>query len=254
MASGDRDADAENGARLAPDALDRLRRQGGEELLRALLASFLARTPERLAEAFEALEDGRLEDAGRAFHSLKSSAGLVGALYIQREARAAEEAADEERSDDVLRATKRVEAAFERLLPELRDATGDAAPALPRVALVEDNEDNRILVRVLLGERYVIQEYTDGVSALAGIRAAPPDVVLLDVSLPGMDGLEVLRELRATDALAGLPIIAITAHAMRGDRENLIAAGFDDYVSKPILEERALQEPLERALARREQP
>jgi CheY-like chemotaxis protein len=68
----------------------------------------------------------------------------------------------------------------------------------------------------------------------------PPDLVLLDISLPGMDGPEVLKRLRADPALTRLPVIALTAHAMAGDRERFLALGFNGYVTKPILDEELL--------------
>lgn len=116
----------------------------------------------------------------------------------------------------------------------------------PRIALVEDNEDSRVLMRAILGERYDLAEYPDGPSALAALRDAPPDLILLDVSLPGMDGVEVLAHLR--DAGLRLPVVALTAHAMVGDREALLARGFDDYISKPIVDESLLFTAIESLL------
>jgi len=109
-----------------------------------------------------------------------------------------------------------------------------------RVAVVEDNEDNRLLVRAILGETCEVVEYPDGPAALEGLRSAPADVVLLDISLPGMDGVEVLREIRRDPALRGLRVVALTAHAMNGDRGRYLEQGFDDYVSKPIVDEEVL--------------
>ncbi len=121
---------------------------------------------------------------------------------------------------------------------------------MKRIAVVEDNSDNRLLVHAILEDLYEIHEYETGVEALEGIRRQAPDVVLLDISLPGMDGNEVLRRLRADAGLRGLPVIALTAHAMSGDREKYLAAGFDDYISKPIVDEEQLLGSLERCLAR----
>jgi CheY-like chemotaxis protein len=121
-----------------------------------------------------------------------------------------------------------------------------------RIAVVEDNPDNRLLLRAILGEQYDITEYETGTAALAGIRAVPPDLVLLDVSLPGMDGTDVVCELRADAALRALPVIALTAHAMTGDREKFLAQGFDDYVAKPILDEAVLLAAITRCLPRSE--
>ncbi|HEX8724888.1 MAG TPA: response regulator [Gemmatimonadaceae bacterium] len=119
---------------------------------------------------------------------------------------------------------------------------------MPRVAVVEDNPDNRLLLQAILGERFAVLEYASGEEALAGFAAERPHVVLLDISLPGMDGLEILARIRADAALAGLPVIALTAHAMAGDRERYLAAGFDDYLTKPIVDETRLIEAISRQL------
>lgn len=111
---------------------------------------------------------------------------------------------------------------------------------MKRIAVIEDNEDNRLVVRALLEDHYEIGEYDGGFQALAAFPDAPPDLILLDISLPDMDGPEVLQRVRATPALAAVPVIALTAHAMAGDREKYLAAGFDDYVSKPIVDEALL--------------
>jgi two-component system cell cycle response regulator DivK len=116
------------------------------------------------------------------------------------------------------------------------------------ICVVEDNPDNRMLLRAILSDRYELTEYEDGVSALAGLLLARPDAVLLDISLPGMDGTEVLRRVRAEPHLNGLPIIALTAHAMAGDRARFLSAGFDEYVSKPITDEQLLFAAIDRCI------
>lgn len=119
-----------------------------------------------------------------------------------------------------------------------------------KVAVVEDNPDNRLLMQAILEDHYDVVEYEGGRDALAGFREAPPDVVLLDISLPGMDGTEVLRVMRDDPDLAGIPVIAVTAHAMAGDRERYLATGFDDYLTKPIVDEQVLLEAIARRLSR----
>ncbi len=121
---------------------------------------------------------------------------------------------------------------------------------MKHIAVVEDNPDNRLLVRVILESLYQVTEYESGSAALAGFHRQKPDLVLLDVSLPGMDGTEVLRRIRAEAPLRDLPIIALTAHAMTGDREKFLAAGFDDYLTKPIVDETLLLDAIQRLLAR----
>jgi len=118
------------------------------------------------------------------------------------------------------------------------------------IAVVEDNADNRLLLQAILGESYALVEYENGADALRGLATAAPDLVLLDISLPGMDGNEILARIRADTALRPLPVIALTAHAMAGDREKYLRAGFDDYITKPIVDETILLAAIERLLAR----
>jgi CheY-like chemotaxis protein len=118
------------------------------------------------------------------------------------------------------------------------------------VAVVEDNADNRLLLQALLGDLHEIVEYENGLDALDGIRSRRPEMVLLDISLPGMDGLAVLAHIRADAQLRDLPVIALTAHAMAGDRERYRAAGFDEYVAKPIVDESVLIQAIDHCLIR----
>ncbi|MCG6956261.1 MAG: response regulator [Gemmatimonadetes bacterium] len=117
-----------------------------------------------------------------------------------------------------------------------------------KIAVVEDNPDNRLLVSAILEDEYEITEYETGQDAMARLEEDHPDLVLLDISLPEMDGLEVLAWIRRQPALAGLPVIALTAHAMAGDREKYLGAGFNEYVTKPILDESVLLEAISRCL------
>ena len=117
------------------------------------------------------------------------------------------------------------------------------------IAVVEDNADNRMLLQAILDGLYDVVEYENGADALAGMTARLPDLVLLDISLPGMDGNEILARIRADAAMRDLPVIALTAHAMSGDRERYLAAGFNDYITKPIVDEAILLSAIERWLA-----
>ena len=119
---------------------------------------------------------------------------------------------------------------------------------MSRIVVVEDNSDNRLLLQAILSDKYEITDYETGIEALDGIAAHPPDLILLDISLPGMDGTEVLKRMRAAPDLASLPVIALTAHAMTGDRERFLGAGFDDYVTKPLVDESVLLDAISRLL------
>jgi two-component system cell cycle response regulator len=104
-----------------------------------------------------------------------------------------------------------------------------------RILVIEDNPANMELVRyVLEAFGYTVIEASDGEKGLELARTAPPDLVICDLQLPGIDGIEVAKRFRALPALAGVPLIAVTAYAMVGDRERVLAAGFDGYISKPL--------------------
>jgi CheY-like chemotaxis protein len=121
---------------------------------------------------------------------------------------------------------------------------------MKKIAVVEDNPDNRLLVQAMLEDRYELSEYETGTEAVARLGDDLPDLILLDISLPEMDGTEVLAWIRTQDALKDTPVIALTAHAMAGDREKYLRAGFNDYVTKPIVDEAVLTEAIERWLGR----
>jgi two-component system cell cycle response regulator DivK len=104
-----------------------------------------------------------------------------------------------------------------------------------RVLVVEDNEKNMKLVRdILLAIGYSPLEASSGEQALALATEHAPALVLMDIQLPDLDGAEALQRLRADERTAGIPVLALTAQAMQGDRERFLAAGFDGYLSKPI--------------------
>jgi CheY-like chemotaxis protein len=119
---------------------------------------------------------------------------------------------------------------------------------MKKIAVVEDNADNRLVLAAYLEGQYEIAAYEAGAEALEGMARDRPDLVLLDISLPRMDGTEVLRHIRASADLRDLPVIALTAHAMAGDRERYLGLGFDAYVAKPIVDEAELIGTIERCL------
>lgn len=106
------------------------------------------------------------------------------------------------------------------------------------ILVVEDNDMNMQLVEFLLEEGgYRIVKATSGEEALALTRTSSgraPDLILMDIHLPGMDGLSVVRAIKADERTARIPILALTAHAMRGDKDRFLEAGCDGYISKPI--------------------
>ena len=112
---------------------------------------------------------------------------------------------------------------------------------MTKILLVEDNDLNRdMLSRRLTKRGYEVVTATDGEEGLVLAQAEQPDLVLMDMSLPGIDGWETTRRLRAGAGTSTIPVIALTAHAMAGDRERALEAGCDDYDTKPVEMDRLL--------------
>jgi two-component system cell cycle response regulator DivK len=102
------------------------------------------------------------------------------------------------------------------------------------ILVVDDNEANLRLINAVLRTRgYDLVEARSGEAALEALATQRPSLVLMDVQMPGLSGIDVARTIRAMPALADLPLVAITAMAMKGDREEIMAAGFNDYLAKP---------------------
>ena len=121
---------------------------------------------------------------------------------------------------------------------------------MAKILLVEDNEMNRdMLSRRLLRKGYEVVMAVDGEQAVAMAQSEKPDLILMDMSLPIIDGWEATRRVKTAEASSRIPIIALTAHAMSGDRERALGAGCDDYDTKPIEMPRLL-EKIDALLAR----
>lgn len=106
---------------------------------------------------------------------------------------------------------------------------------MKKILLVEDNQVNRELVREMLeGGEFEVFEAENGLEALHMLPKTAPDLVLLDIQMPVLDGMSAIRQLRQKPQYADLPVVALTAYAMVGDKERVLAAGFTGYLSKPI--------------------
>ncbi|MGH7040191.1 MAG: response regulator [Stellaceae bacterium] len=106
---------------------------------------------------------------------------------------------------------------------------------MAKILLVEDNEMNRdMLSRRLIRRGYAVAIAIDGEAGVAAAVHEEPDLILMDMSLPGIDGWEATRQLKAQEATCAIPIIGLSAHAMAGDRDKAMAAGCDDYDTKPV--------------------
>jgi two-component system, cell cycle response regulator DivK len=108
---------------------------------------------------------------------------------------------------------------------------------MKRILIVEDVEYNRDLLVQLLGDHYEILTAADGAAGIEVAAHHRPDLILMDLSLPGVDGWEATRRLKTSPGTAAIPVVALTAHAMQGDEERARACGCDDYLTKPIDED-----------------
>ncbi len=119
------------------------------------------------------------------------------------------------------------------------------------ILYVEDNPDNRLLVkRVLLAEDYSLLEAIDANDALSVLKTAHPDLILMDINMPDMDGYTLTAKIRSMPGFERVPILALTANVMRGDKEKTLEAGCDGYIQKPIDIDQLTRE-IEKFLARR---
>jgi len=119
---------------------------------------------------------------------------------------------------------------------------------LEKILVIEDNEDNLAVVESYLEDDYHIISSDNGEDGIELAKKEKPGVILLDISLPNMDGVEVLKYLKKDEKCKDIPVIALTAHAMAGDQQRFLQAGFDEYVSKPIVDDEELIQKIETLL------
>jgi CheY-like chemotaxis protein len=122
---------------------------------------------------------------------------------------------------------------------------------MKKALIAEDNAVNRELLRELLEIRgYAVMEACNGEEALDQIAKIQPDILLLDLSMPVLDGFGTIERIRKDPSFRSLPVLAVTAYAMQGDKEKILTSGFDGYLSKPI-NPTALQQELERVMSKK---
>lgn len=118
-------------------------------------------------------------------------------------------------------------------LPEMKPAVKNKA-GTPVILVVEDNPDNMLTIKALLADKCTVLEADDGLKAINMAIDRHPDLILMDIALPGMNGIDAMQQIRKDKATENIPIIAVTASVMKGDRESLLKLGFNGYISKPI--------------------
>ena len=139
-----------------------------------------------------------------------------------------------------------METSFEKksIKPIMKKANFDKKS---KILVVEDNDDNMTTVKAILDKQYVLIEAKDGKEGIEQAVKTKPDIILMDISLPNVDGFTALTEIRKHHQLEGIPIIALTARALQKDKDEILDFGFDSYISKPI-DQDALRDAIKRLL------
>jgi CheY-like chemotaxis protein len=214
--------------------VERLRSVGGDALVRRLLRLFLVTSGEALGRIDTALQSGALPVVATAAHHLFSSAAQLKLNQISEIAERLEIGARAGHVDGLHEEVEHLAAALGSAAVVLR-AELEKLPKPARVAVVDDSEDVRVLLRLVLERQYDVAEYATGSSALLGLRRFPVDLLILDLTLPDMSGIDLLNFIRADSRLSHIPAVALTA-LTPDDEHAYVAAGFDLHVRKPILD------------------
>ena len=227
---------------LDPRVIESMRDIGGDALLRRMLRVFLVTSTEAMQRIDAALSQGLGDRIQVAAHHLYASAAQLRLSDLADIAENLEKAA---RANDIPAAQGFAEA-LRRALTIARSALGlvlDALPKAPRVAVIEDSEDMRILLHLLLESHFDVTAYSNATSAIADLQRFPPDLMLIDVCLPDVNGIDVLQAVRSDPLLSAIPAVALTA-LTPPEGESYVDRGFDLHIPKPILDSDAMIQSL----------
>lgn len=218
--------------------VDKLRSVGGDALVRRMVRLFLVTSEQAMHRMQAALANAALDVVQAAAHHLYSSAAQLQLTDVADLARQLEEAA---RAGDAAAASTTLIAlgpTLARRSGALRDLLA-VLPQAARIAVIDDSEDVRVLLRLVLERHFDVAEYDSATSALLGMRRLPPDVVIIDVTLPDMSGVDLLEFMRADAVLSAVPAVALTALS-RSDQSYFEEIGFALHIRKPVLDTDAL--------------
>jgi CheY-like chemotaxis protein len=223
---------------LDPRVIESMREIGGDALLRRMLRVFLVTSGEAMQRIDAALAQQQLDRVQLAAHHLFASAAQLRLTALADIAQRMEKGAG---SADAV-ATRAVAEELRSALIVSRSELGvllETLPKAPRVAVIEDSEDMRILLHLLLESHFDVTAYSDATSAIADLQRFPPDLMLIDIFLPDVNGVDVLRAVRADPALKSIPAVALTA-LTPPEGKSYIDSGFDLHIPKPILDSDAM--------------
>lgn len=218
--------------------VDKLRSVGGDALVRRMVRLFLVTSDQAMHRMQAALANAALDVVQAAAHHLYSSAAQLRLTDVADLARQLEEAA---RAGDAGAASATL-VVLGPALAHRSSALRDLLAVLPqaaRIAVIDDSEDVRVLLRLVLERHFDVVEYDSATSALLGMRRLPPDLAIIDVTLPDMSGVDLLEFMRADPLLRAVPALALTALSSH-EQSSFEQAGFALHIRKPVLDTDAL--------------
>jgi len=223
---------------LDPRVIESMREIGGDALLRRMLRVFLVTSGEAMQRIDAALSQSLLDRVQVAAHHLYASAAQLRLTELADIAQRLEQAA----SAGDAAAAQGIAEELRSVLIVSRSELGavlEALPKAPRVAVIEDSEDMRILLHLLLESHFDVTAYSDATSAIADLQRFPPDLMLIDIFLPDVNGVDVLHAVRSDPSLKSIPAVALTA-LTPPQGQSYVDSGFDMHIPKPILDSEAM--------------
>ena len=219
---------------LRDDVVAKLRTVGGDALVRRMLRLFLVTSSEAFRRIDNGLHRGALPVVATAAHHLFSSAAQLELSEVAEIAQRLEQGARAGDSTGLHDEVERLATALGSVAATLRGEL-EKLPKPARIAVVDDSEDVRVLLRLVLERQYDVSEYATAGSTLLGLQRFPVDLIIIDLTLPDMTGIDLLNFIRADARLCEVPAVALTAMTPEGDH-TLLNAGFDLHIPKPILD------------------
>jgi CheY-like chemotaxis protein len=214
--------------------IEQLRNTGGDALVRRMLRLFLVTSADAFRRIDTALDSGTLPVVAAAAHHLHASAAQLRftdiATIAERIANTARAGSTASLHDDVAV----LSAALGTVVGALHDEL-EKLPKPARIAVIDDSEDVRVLVRLVLERQYDVAEYATGSAALAALQRFPVELLIIDLNLPDMSGIDLLNFIKADHRLCDIPAIALTALTPE-EGKSYLDAGFDMHVRKPVLD------------------
>lgn len=219
---------------LSAAALQQLRNVGGDALVRRMIRLFMTTAEDAITHLHASVSAAEFPIVASAAHYLYASASQMSISRVAEASARLEKCAHAADIAGTRAAFADLSAAYQEAQPELNQLLA-TLPRPPRIAIIDDSEDVRLLLRLLLEPLYDVTEYVDAGTALRSMLRTPPDLAIIDMTLPDISGLELLELMQASGILSNVPAVALTAMNLP-EGQSYVDRGFSLHVRKPILE------------------